>query len=859
MPILSEVGVCQHGWLTIELRGTTRVKKLILTWTAATLLAPQFVHAEWSQEPQKPLQLAVGGDAAKLFVDGQGNVLVATNDLFNTNDLYLQKLNRQGQPLWDNQPVKVLDLYQTFTTVRDYAFGTDNSFYIATWRADDSRYYTPEISGDEINDVFITKTNADGSAGWPMPFQVTPTSVPLLSNLSNIKDAKVYKNLMNSQIVMTDNGLAYTSVLSRTTYTYSNRLFSSVQNLLQLGMLGLDGQKKWDVLITPNHSSAQVVDVQAVNDGIVLLYIDNKPAGAGTGRSFFLRKYSLTGQQLWAAPVQVHTDSTSLNNANDVFTRLYPDGAGGVVFAWKRDNGPSFDMLFQRVDSNGKKLYDRAGIRISSGFDSKWDQLAQPFINVSEHGYMVVWSAQGPDAAYKNYGIHAQLIKPNGELAFGGEPLVVKALISSDNTKVDVGVLESGEVAYHNNQYSISYYQATNYTENNQSMYRLDMDVQGNVLRDQVTLDLQQRIIVKGSAASPFGETVTVGALAGLGDAPKDVFVSSHNRQGLVGITSELALSYPQTALVQQEDQTLTSVLTFVDSAAPQGRAPTDYLLTTSSSSDQVHVSAKHLDNGRIELSATPAPNFAGEVTAAVQLSDAAAPSRMIEVKYPMVFDGLYDEPNLTLGSATLNVNEDETVNVTPTIDNPDHADLSMTWTQTGGPAVEFAAKSTSLSFKSPLVKAATELSFVAKLSDGTTTKEQSLSITVNNDKKLSIVAGQFNVKEGGSLRIKPVLQRAQPIVTSQWTQLSGPRLTISAPTNLETDITAPYLNANDTATLQLTVTDAFGDTATQQFTVAIEQPVVTKSGGAFEFWPLLGILGIALRRRRTTALKVLE
>ena len=63
--------------------------------------------------------------------------------------------------------------------------------------------------------------------------------------------------------------------------------------------------------------------------------------------------------------------------------------------------------------------------------------------------------------------------------------------------------------------------------------------------------------------------------------------------------------------------------------------------------------------------------------------------------------------------------------------------------------------------------------------------------------------------------------------LTFSWTQLSGPNLVFSAPSNVTTDITVPNLTADTDARIQLQVSDGM-DTTTQEVTLTLANVVLS-------------------------------
>jgi len=143
---------------------------------------------------------------------------------------------------------------------------------------------------------------------------------------------------------------------------------------------------------------------------------------------------------------------------------------------------------------------------------------------------------------------------------------------------------------------------------------------------------------------------------------------------------------------------------------------------------------------------------------------------------------------------------------------DPEGRDLVYTWVQTSGPAVEIEdVNDTALRFQAPEGVSNTDLGFQLRVSDGTTTSVDSLTITVSAD-------NDAPTADAGSPRIVTGGQQAQLAgsgtdpegqdLSFRWVQVSGPPVTLDDPTSATPTFHAPDDAEIATLRFQLEVSD---------------------------------------------------
>lgn len=105
-----------------------------------------------------------------------------------------------------------------------------------------------------------------------------------------------------------------------------------------------------------------------------------------------------------------------------------------------------------------------------------------------------------------------------------------------------------------------------------------------------------------------------------------------------------------------------------------------------------------------------------------------------------------------------------------------------------------------------------------------------------DKDEPLSVsVAASTALKENRTTTITAMVDNNNGSTSYQWSQLSGPSLTLAGSTSAAVSVTAPAVDANSTAVLRVTVTDQANQSASADVTVNIANNVAPTVTSAFE------------------------
>lgn len=363
---------CDTGGMEMQ-----RSRTLLLAVTAGQLLLwPGLVRADWPVSPlvNVPVCTAPGDQTLYAVVsDGLGGMIAVWQDTRNgTYDIYAQRLNAAGVPLWASNGVPVCvatgdQLYPE--AVPDNAGGV-----IITWE---------DFRGGSAADIYAQRIDASGEKQW------APGGVALCASALNDIFPKVVPDGAGGAVVV-----------------WSRRDATSLW-VIAGQRVSSDGTPQWGPDGVPLIANPVELQQPAISpddsSGVLLAFKSTGSFGVhprvqrldGSG----LLRWGPDGIEL--AGVSWQTDP--------VITR---DGAGGAIVAWAdyRDgNGATGTTYAQRVSSAGIPLWQANGVALAS---PSGDQQYQAVVGDGAGGAVVVWSD------LPNSSIRTQRVSPSGTPAW---------------------------------------------------------------------------------------------------------------------------------------------------------------------------------------------------------------------------------------------------------------------------------------------------------------------------------------------------------------------------------------------------------------------------------------------------------
>jgi len=209
---------------------------------------------------------------------------------------------------------------------------------------------------------------------------------------------------------------------------------------------------------------------------------------------------------------------------------------------------------------------------------------------------------------------------------------------------------------------------------------------------------------------------------------------------------------------------------------------------------------------------------------------------------------------NLTIiGRDTNNID----VNLTGTASDADLDSLAIEWIQRAGPSVTINNSdmlNANISIQSPDVE--TEYVFQLSASDVTRTTTDLITITAKPNTAPTATATGGTVSEGGSFTLNATGTDSDgDSVTFAWTQTAGQSVALSNASIANPSFTAPQVEATETLTFEVVVSDGSLESAPVSINVSVtnvQEPSPSSSGGGSLSWFLLGFLAIIRRSKKS-------
>lgn len=346
--------------------------------------------AAWTSNPalNTPICTAAENQSSPATApDGQGGVFIAWHDSRtsgNDGDLYIQRLDAKGNPLWGANGTVLCDAPFNQSNVRLLADGTGGVW--AAWG---------DLRGDgSTRDVYAQRLNAAGTPLW------TANGVPVCTAPNHQMNVRIERG---------------SALLDELVLVWEDWRLATIDIYAQ-GLTGA-GAIRWAANGVPIANGAgDQMRPTVVSDGAGGVIVAWQDFRSGVTFDAYAQRF-VFGQLYWAGGVAL---CTSAGNQTQIVGTS--DGSGGAIFAWDDDRAGAgnHDVYGQRVDFYGTKLWGTQGTIIENSAVSQGSPEIAPD---GSHGAYVVWS-EGD--------IRAQRMLANGSrLIIGGIAICVAASTQS--------------------------------------------------------------------------------------------------------------------------------------------------------------------------------------------------------------------------------------------------------------------------------------------------------------------------------------------------------------------------------------------------------------------------------------------
>ena len=297
---------------------------------ASLLLAASFAtstFADWSTDPSVNTPVAtVGGDQVqpKIVPGPDGGSYVSWFDnRVGGYDVYLQRFDRYGNPLWTENGILIADL--TNSSTQDYGLCSDGAGGCAL------AFLDTRLGGVKVT---ATRVDADGNQVW---------------GDAGVQMAGAGASQNSPRISLSGDGaiiVGWTDSSSTAIHRFD-----------------LAGQAAWatPVFLTVSGAGLTLADLQP-GDGASVIVSMVRATGFSGAKTLRAQKVDADRTLLWGAAHVTVFSTGSLQFGN--FPTFLPDGAGGAVFAWYT-TGP-LQSWAQRVNAAGAIQWGTNGIAVTT-------------------------------------------------------------------------------------------------------------------------------------------------------------------------------------------------------------------------------------------------------------------------------------------------------------------------------------------------------------------------------------------------------------------------------------------------------------------------------------------------------------
>ncbi len=311
----------------------------------------------------------------KILSDGAGGAVICWNDKRGTDyDIYIQRLDPKGSSLWQVNGIPVCKYNENQELCQIASCDADS--FVIVWQ---------DYRNMDAN-IYAQKMNMDGRYLWKM---------------DGVKVCDTRGNQERPQIAAGKDPVIFWTDFRK----------GSGNSDIFCQKMSATGTPEWDPHGVPICEAPGNQDnIRTVPDGTggaVIVWEDNRSSGAG----IFARRVKNDGSTAWAA------DGTVVcTEKNDAEFPQISTSNGNIVIAWQDKRNGGTDVLAQSLDMNGKTNWRNNGLEIVTGLGFVSHQ--KPRIKrIGEVEYIIVW--EDGRNGYSN--IYAQKIDNNGKSLWNAE------------------------------------------------------------------------------------------------------------------------------------------------------------------------------------------------------------------------------------------------------------------------------------------------------------------------------------------------------------------------------------------------------------------------------------------------------
>ncbi|MBO9662163.1 hypothetical protein [Dokdonella sp.] len=375
----------------------------VAVFGAAAALGPACGHAQWSANPGDNLIVAdeyADQTQPKIVATPDGGYYVSWfDDIAHGFGIHLQRLDAQGNELWEHDGILVAERQLGFTYDYGLAIDADGNAYLG---------YNCCANNSDDEHIAVSKVTPDGTLEWGA------AGITVSAPASTERPYAAH-------LAMTSDGFVAVA-------------WSVDPNFIRVQKLDVDGAAQWTqggVAVNPPNGLALLADIEPSDAGNVIVSWSNQ---AGPARTLRAQKLAAAdGAGLWG------TGGVRVFGQGGLQMGYFPEfidaGDGGAVFYDYDVVGVRFFARVQRLDANGAPMLDPNGVLTTTDTVNDHVATAAAFDRASGDIYAIWIDTVQRDDMQVYDGVYAQRVDASGQRQWGdtGKELVPMA-IATDGT-----------------------------------------------------------------------------------------------------------------------------------------------------------------------------------------------------------------------------------------------------------------------------------------------------------------------------------------------------------------------------------------------------------------------------------------
>jgi len=354
------------------------MKLRLLTWAAVAVIvlcAVPTAEAQWEVDGTAVSVMNFANqDSPDICPDGFGGAIIVWRDTRNlSQDIYAQRIDADGQPLWTPNGVAVCTDVATQMDPHVVSDGAGGA--VITW-----------VDFRGVIDIYAQRLGAGGNAMWTADGVVVCDAASTQQHPSIITDG------------------AGGAIIAWQDYRNSSHDDIYAQRILA------NGTAYWTTdgvaLCTAANNQSDPVMAPDGMGGVFVVWSDYR---SSSNLDVFAERANKYGSLYWGS----NGISVSSEAGNQSSPRVCGDGFGGIVVVWYDYRGADADIYGQRVSGSGNALWTWGGEAICVAAGNQDSPVPVPNGN---GGAIVAWR----DFDSGQYAGYAQRIDGDGSIAWGG-------------------------------------------------------------------------------------------------------------------------------------------------------------------------------------------------------------------------------------------------------------------------------------------------------------------------------------------------------------------------------------------------------------------------------------------------------